>query len=127
MSFHEVRFPTGISYGSDGGPGFNTNIIALDSGAEERVARRETAKHIYDVGYGIKDQSDLAAVKTFFMARGGAVHGFRFKDWSDFTSATDGISSYSDTDQTIGVGDGTETDFQLVKNIQAAKSLIPEI
>jgi len=38
MGFHEVRFPDDISYGSDGGPGYNTNIIEMDSGDGARYA-----------------------------------------------------------------------------------------
>jgi len=115
MSFHEVQFPTDVSYGSRGGPGFSTSIVMLDSGAEHRASRWESARHQYDVSYGVKSQSQLAAVKTFYMARMGAAHGFRFKDWCDFTTASDGISAHAYDDVEIGTGDGTETEFQLVK------------
>jgi len=115
MSFHEVQFPTGISYGSRGGPGHNTSVIELDSGAEERIARWSTPRCNYDVSYGVKSYEDLADVIKFARAREGAVHGFRFKDWSDYTSASDGVSAAAITDQTIGTGDGVTTTFQLTK------------
>lgn len=42
---------------------------------------------------------------AFFRARKGRAHGFRFKDWSDYQAAG----------QSIGTGDGSTTQFQLVK------------
>lgn len=115
MSFHEVQFPTGISYGARGGPGHNTAVDELDSGAEERIARWSSPRAAYDVAYGIKTQADLAEVVAFARAREGAFHGFRFKDWSDFTTRTDGISAPTNADADLGVGDGATTEFQLVK------------
>lgn len=115
MSFHEVQFPPTISYGSRGGPGHNTSIVELDSGAEERIARWTDPRCVYDVGYGVKSYADLGEVLKFVRARQGATHGFRFKDWSDYTSASDGVSAASNLDVTIGVGDGVTATFQLVK------------
>ena len=36
MSFHEVRFPTRVSYGAIGGPRFSTTVQILNSGFEQR-------------------------------------------------------------------------------------------
>jgi uncharacterized protein (TIGR02217 family) len=115
MAFHEVQFPTNISYGSEGGPGFNTNVIETDSGAEQRVARWANPRHTYEAGYTVRTQTDLAAVKEFYVARQGALNGFRFKDWLDFTTNADGFGSTTHNDCQIGIGDGSETQFQLVK------------
>jgi uncharacterized protein (TIGR02217 family) len=54
-------------------------------------------------------------VVAFFEARNGRLHGFRFKDWSDYRS---GLPSNvpSPLDQPIGTGDGTTTTFQLSKH-----------
>jgi uncharacterized protein (TIGR02217 family) len=115
MGFHEVRFPTGIGYGSSGGPSFNTSIIENDSGHEERIARWENARRIFNAKWGIKSYDDLYDVYKFFIAMQGALSGFRFKDWIDFTSAANGRDAYAEDDVTIAQGDGTETDFQLIK------------
>lgn len=121
MAFHsDATFPDDISYGSSGGPGFRTNILELDSGAEVRIARRTTPKHRYDVAYGIKTYAQLATVKRFYIARHGSTYGFRFKDFLDCNTTTDGhdvgnSESIANDDVQIGVGDGSETEFQLVK------------
>ncbi len=36
MAFHDVRFPTNLSFGAIGGPERRTEIVALASGFEER-------------------------------------------------------------------------------------------
>ena len=36
MSFHEVRFPASLSFGSIGGPERRTEIVTLANGFEER-------------------------------------------------------------------------------------------
>jgi uncharacterized protein (TIGR02217 family) len=115
MGFHEVRFPTDISYGSRGGPGFNTNVVILDSGSEKRFSRWETERNEYDVGYGIRSLDNIYEVMEFFRSRRGSAYGFRYKDWLDFTSASNGSDTPTDTDQEIGTGDGTEDEFQLIK------------
>lgn len=122
--FHDVLFPTGISYGSRGGPGFSTNIIETDSGAEQRVARRDQANHSFEVSYGVKSLLDLTEVRDFYMSRFGCAYSFRYKDWMDFTSAIGGLGAPALTDQLLGTGDGVKTTFQLVKRYQDATSTL---
>jgi uncharacterized protein (TIGR02217 family) len=114
MAFHEVRFPDDISRGARGGPERRTQIVTLASGDEERNASWANSRRRYDVGYGIRRADDLAAVVAFFEARNARLHGFRFKDWSDYRSGPPSQTP-SPFDQPIGVGDGITTAFQLVK------------
>ena len=113
-SFHEVRFPTDISRGVSGGPERKTDITVLASGHEQRNQRWSDSKRTYNVGYGIKNIVQLYAIIEFFEARRGPLYGFRFKDFSDYNS-TAPSSQHTPIDQTIGVGDGVLTTFQLVK------------
>ncbi len=87
MAFHDTRFPVNISRGARGGPERRTQIVELSSGDEERNATWSDSRRRYDVAYGIRKADDLAAVVTFFEARGGRLYGFRFKDWSDYKSS----------------------------------------
>ena len=114
MAFHEVRFPDDISRGARGGPERRTQIVELASGDEERNASWADSRRRYDVAYGIRRADDLAAVVAFFEARNGRLHGFRFKDWGDHKSCLPSQTP-APTDQAIGTGDGTATQFQLVK------------
>jgi len=115
MAFHEVQFPAEISYGSSGGPGFNTIIVETDSGAEERSARWSSARRRYSAEYGIRGRDDISSLITFYMGRRGSLYGFRYKDWPDYTTASDGVSAPAVDDAVIGTGDGAETQFQLSK------------
>ncbi|SHF41927.1 TIGR02217 family protein [Ruegeria intermedia] len=114
MAFHQVRFPDDISRGARGGPERRTQIVELASGDEERNASWANSRRRYDVAYGIRRADDLAAAVAFFEARNGRLYGFRFKDWADYKSSAPSQTPAA-TDQVIGTGDGTTTDFQLVK------------
>lgn len=114
-AFHEVQFPTDISKGSSGGPERVTDIVELVSGFEERNATMANSRRTYDAGMGLRNVNDLHDVIEFWEARFGQLFGFRWKDWSDYRSCkTKNQPAF--TDQIIGTGDGTQTQFQLVKN-----------
>ncbi len=119
MAFHDVRFPAGISLGATGGPERRTEIVVLGSGAEERNSRWADSKRSYNAGYGIKRVDDLHAVIAFFEERRGRFHGFRWKDWSDYKSASPN-AGVTALDQTIGTGNGVTAAFQLVKTYGSA-------
>ncbi|HEX4535227.1 MAG TPA: DUF2460 domain-containing protein [Rhizomicrobium sp.] len=114
MTFHDIRFPTAISFHSSGGPTRKTEIVTLGSGFEERNAVWANSRRSYDVGYGVKTLDDLHAAIAFFEARMGRLYGFRLKDFADFKSCAPG-QAVSPTDQRIATGDGTTTIFPLSK------------
>ena len=84
--FHDIRFPTAISRASHGGPERRTDVVVLGSGAEERNARWADSRRSYNAGYGVKSLNDLHAVIAFFEERRGRLHGFRWRDPSDWKS-----------------------------------------
>ena len=99
MAFHESAiFPTDISYGSQGGAGYNTAISKLDSGHEIRSGRWSQPRHTYNAQYAIKTLAELESVLEFFHARQGTLHGFRWKDQMDFStdSTRRGTASWDD-------------------------------
>jgi len=114
MAFHDVRFPTRVSLRSSGGPERRTEIVVLGSGYEERNSRWADSKRNYNAGYGIKSIDDLHAVIAFFEERRGRLHGFRWKDWTDYKSCAPSEAP-SALDQAIGTGDGETGAFQLAK------------
>jgi uncharacterized protein (TIGR02217 family) len=114
MAFHEVRFPTTLSFGSVGGPERRTEIVTLANGFEERNTPWAHARRRYDAGLGLRNLDDVEVLIAFFEARQGQVFGFRWKDWSDYKSSS-ATGTVGPEDQEIGVGDAVTTDFQLVK------------
>ena len=119
MSFHEIRFPTDISRGAQGGPERRTDVFVLGSGFEERNARWADSRRSYNAGYGVKSLDDLHALIAFFEERRGRLYGFRWRDHADDRSCAPG-GTVSALDQAIGTGDGTQSAFQLVKTYGGA-------
>jgi uncharacterized protein (TIGR02217 family) len=113
-AFHEVLFPLDIALRSAGGPERRTEIVALGSGREERNSRWAHSRRRYDAGYGIKTLEALSSVVAFFEERRGRLHGFRWRDRLDQSSATPGAAA-TPTDQVIGTGNGVQATFQLIK------------
>lgn len=118
MTFHDIRFPTSISFGSQGGPERLTEIVTLANGFEERNSPWEHSRRRYDAGIGLRSLDDVDQLLAFFEARRGQLHAFRWKDWSDYKSC--GASqTISEIDQHIGVGDGHATQFALSKTYRS--------
>ena len=114
MAFHEIRFPANLSFGSVGGPERRTEIVTLANGFEERNSLWAHSRRRYDAGVGLRSLNDVETLIAFFEARAGQLHGFRWKDWSDFKSCAPLATPASD-DQLIGTGDGETRVFQLQK------------
>lgn len=114
MNFHEVRFPAALSVGSSGGPERRTEIVTLSNGFEERNSPWAHSRRRYDAGLGVRSLDDLDEVIAFFEARHGQLHGFRWKDWTDFKSCLPS-AQIGAFDQTLGYGDGKASVFSLRK------------
>ncbi len=119
MSFHELRFPTAISRGSQGGPERRTDVIVLGSGFEERNARWANSRRSYNAGYGVKSLDDLHVVIAFFEERRGKLYGFRWRDHMDWKSCPPQAMTTA-LDQAIGTGTGAVPVFQLTKTYGSA-------
>ncbi len=114
MAFHEVKFPADLSFGAAGGPERRTEIVTLANGYEERNTPWQHSRRRYDAGLGLRSLRDLEILIAFFEERRGQLHGFRWKDWSDYRS---GPLDQQPThlDQVVAIGDGSTIRFQLTK------------
>lgn len=111
--FLEVRIPESISEGSKGGPGFATDVFESETGFEQRNSKWEFARCRYDISYGIRSKDDMDTVLEFFYNMRGRATGFRYKDWTDYI-LDDGL---------IGIGDGAEDTFQIIKVYNAGNNI----
>lgn len=114
MDFHDVLFPTGISRGAEGGPERRTDVVVLGSGYEERNSRWADSRRTYNAGYGVRSLDALHEVIAFFEERRGRLHGFRWRDHTDWKSCAPG-ETITAADQVQGTGDGVEVSFPLIK------------
>ncbi|MFT5742233.1 MAG: hypothetical protein ACI86S_000290 [Paracoccaceae bacterium] len=119
MSFHEIRFPASLSFGSIGGPERRTEVVTLDNGFEERNTPWAHSRRRYDAGLGLRSLDDVQALVAFFEARQGQLYGFRWKDWGDFKSSLPS-GEITPSDQPLGVGDELRDTFALIKRYGAA-------
>jgi uncharacterized protein (TIGR02217 family) len=120
MAFHNVTLPDGFEYRSISGVGFSTIVQETSSGHEFRVARQAQGRHRFRLSKALQTPAEAAAVKAFALGRRGSLHSFKLKDWSDYTTATDGISAATISDVVIGTGTGSLTTFQLIKVYDSA-------
>ncbi len=111
-------FVLDIALGGAGGPERRTEIVLTGSGREERNARWAHSRRRYDAGYGVKTFAALSAVVAFFEERRGRLHGFRWRDRLDHSSAAPDVA-VTPLDQAIGSGDGAQAEFQLLKTYGA--------
>lgn len=118
MAFHDVTLPDEFQYGSQAGAGFSTIVQQTASGHEIRVARQAQAVHRMSLRTELQTAQAAKTLKAFALARRGSLHAFKIKDWSDYTSASDGESAATALDQVIGSGTGSATTFQLVKRYE---------
>ena len=103
------RFPDNISFGSAGGPTFNTKVFTAASGFEQRNVLWSEARAKYNVTQGIRVKEDMDTVLAFFYTVRGKATGFRFKDWAD----------YELVNEQIGTGTGALSVFNLTKTYAA--------
>ncbi|MGA9252608.1 MAG: DUF2460 domain-containing protein [Roseobacter sp.] len=118
MQFHDVRFPSSLSFGSVGGPERRTDVVAISNGFEERNSPWAHSRRRYDAGIGMRSLDDVETLIAFFEARFGQLYAFRWKDWSDFRSCKPSLDVTA-FDQEITIGDGIQTQFRLVKTYRS--------
>ncbi|HUG46430.1 MAG TPA: DUF2460 domain-containing protein [Sphingomicrobium sp.] len=120
-SFDDVSFPIAIGAEASVAPAFSTNVVTSASGNEYRNSNWQQARLRFDAGPGIRSDSDIETLLSFFRARRGPAVGFRFRDPYDFSS--NGMTGTpTPLDQMIGTGDGAISRFELTKNYSDGES-----
>ena len=112
--FHDVRLPLSLAFGAQGGPERRTDVVALANGGEARNAVWAGSRRRWELGGAVTKIEALHELVAFFEARRGRLHGFRFRDVVDDRSRVPG-EPITAVDQQLGVGDGDQTIFELVK------------
>lgn len=104
MAFHDVQLDPEISRDARRVTSRVTQRFKSRSGRVWRNSTVADSTREYDIGYGLRSMSEVRAVVSFWEARQGGLHSFRFRDWSEFKR----------TNQPLGVGDGTNREFRIV-------------
>ena len=106
MAFYESpRFPERIANGAQGGAEFATSVVVTAGGLEARDGMWQYPRQRWDVSQGVNSVAAFAELRAFFLTMRGRLHGWRFKDLTDYAAT-----------HTEGVVTGlTSTTFQLFK------------
>lgn len=114
MAFFETEFPRCVSFKAIGGPSFNTTVNQGFGGAEQRNRNWSLTRAMYQVSLVTPPKAQFAGtpqefidlIRSFYLVVGGKADAFRFYDHIDH-----GVKG-----QQLGVGDGTNKVFQLVRD-----------
>lgn len=108
----DAVFPTldGIEMNTIKRPEFRTQVFEALSGNESRYKMRKYPKYTFKISFEFliedKDEAQLKALMGFMLQRAGMYDSFLYEDPDD----------HSVTRQSLGVGNGVATDFQIVRN-----------
>ncbi len=114
QEFDDVPYPLALGRDATIIPEFSTSVAITASGFERRNSLWSDARLRFDVGPGIRSEAELGVLIAFFRARRGAARGFRLRDPSDFSSKNM-VEPPTAADQLLGTGNGTQSDFPLLK------------
>lgn len=104
-SFIEMRFPEKYGRPVRGGPEFQTVVNITSGGREKRNIGWDEFISRYSIAHLIKKEEPFREIQAFHVNMRGRGIGFRHKDILDFQA----------TLSVIGIGDDTQTPFQLVQ------------
>lgn len=104
--FHDILLSPKFSYGIVGGSSFNTTIQRSTAGIEQRNINWEQSAGEWEIGFNLRENSEIEELIKFFMAQNGRGYSFRFLDWNDFQVV----------DELVGTATGgTGETFQITK------------
>lgn len=105
MSFIDQRFPAQYAYGAVASDDWLTEIVTTINNRERRNAPFADPRRSWDLSTTGRTHAERDGLHKWFLAMRGPFHSFAFKDFADHFSER----------QQIGVGDGTQVAFQIMK------------
>lgn len=106
MAYLDMSLDECAAYGWQGGPEFNTQIVQMANGRENRNALWANARHKYQVPFNNIDRTTYSQIKQKHLIARGRLHNFQFTDRLDYQAVNE---EFADG------GDGVTTVFQLGK------------
>jgi Uncharacterized conserved protein len=100
-------------------PRWSTDLMQVDSGAEAANQRWENVLHRFHLPDVVREMETFNAIRDHWLVMRGPFHIWPFRDPLDFASVAlvlpNTVPTISAADQVLGVADGFESNFQLVK------------
>lgn len=107
-------FPNSFSHSTSFDITFDTDVITFNETKEIRRIKRAEHMSTFNIVFGQRDVLLIDTVRNFFMSCKGRAHSFNFKNISDFKSKSP-FDVISATDVSLGLGDGVNRSFNIVK------------
>lgn len=121
MTIPAYRLPVVLEKGAQFGPELSTIVQESVSGKEQRLRKWLKTRCRGDIAYGLREIKVVAdqlnyirQVYALFLAHGGELEPFRFRDWMDYQAA----------DELFGTGNGSETNYQLIKTYDPSQLIL---
>lgn len=89
-TLRNVVFPEYISYLSQSGESWSTQVVRTAAGFEIRNSYYSNPLRTFTTNIDDVRDSDMAEVKDFFQSMRGRLYSFRFRDWTDYLWRQDG-------------------------------------
>jgi uncharacterized protein (TIGR02217 family) len=119
MIYTDLIFPECISYGSKGGPTYQTDKVEVYSGAEQRQQRWAFPKHEYSIKMENLPPAEISEIMNIWHVCSGDFASFLFLDPMDHTSSFDeeGFTNteVTATDQAVSTATGGRSSYELSK------------
>ncbi|WP_227271245.1 DUF2460 domain-containing protein [Roseobacter weihaiensis] len=114
MAHLDRDFPRNVAQGCQAVAQRRDEIVTLASGREEINQRWQHARRSWLAGLAIRSADDMSDVLDLWEESQGRRHSFRFQDWLDYKSCRPSETP-GPLDQVVGIGNGSQTDFQVSK------------
>jgi uncharacterized protein (TIGR02217 family) len=107
MPFDYVLFPLSV-HDFVGTVEHLTTVIPRGNGGEQRIAHWADGRPKFDAALGVRSLTDLRTLVAFLDRRKGKARGFMVRNLLNYK-----VTGETTGEGTFGIGDGTETEFQL--------------
>jgi uncharacterized protein (TIGR02217 family) len=112
--FRDATFPPRLAFGAEGGPEFATDLFASIGGWEARQGHWPVRRGRWTVTFQNRYKTEIDELLHFFRAVAvGRGYSFRFRDFTDYQF-----------NNTVALGDGTTTAFQLQKRYETGAMVL---
>lgn len=89
MTYINHRISDCVAQGFTGGPEFNTLVVTMANGREQRNGQWIYPKCRYAAQYMNFNRTEQQEIIAAFYAARGQLHVFRFKDWNDYSAESE--------------------------------------
>ncbi|TGT76707.1 MULTISPECIES: DUF2460 domain-containing protein [unclassified Mesorhizobium] len=120
MTFYNAVLPGFVSKGSEAAPVSLVDIARGPNGNEQRRSKRGRRLRRFNLGKDIREIQDIYDVLEFFEVMNGPEHSFAIQNLNDFKSCSPELD-VTMADALIGVGDGSNLNFQFKKQYKVTK------